>query len=157
MLACANAPVWKRPRASMPLQFHPKAGTIVICDFGTGFRVPEMVKRRPSVVISPPIQGRPGLCTIVPISTERPRHVMSYHLELPNLALPPPFEEGPNWVKADMMFPAAFSRLDLIRSGRDGVGRRTYGLHCVTDDELKAVRRAVLCSIGLSSLTKHLT
>jgi hypothetical protein len=28
----------------MPLTFHPKPGTIVICDYSTGFRPPEMVK-----------------------------------------------------------------------------------------------------------------
>ncbi|MEQ9178418.1 MAG: type II toxin-antitoxin system PemK/MazF family toxin, partial [Nitratireductor sp.] len=34
-----------------------------MCDFNTGFRVPEMVKRRPVVVISPKIKARPRLCT----------------------------------------------------------------------------------------------
>jgi mRNA interferase MazF len=31
----------------MPLKFHPEPGTILICDYTTGFIAPEMVKRRP--------------------------------------------------------------------------------------------------------------
>lgn len=140
----------------MPLTYAPKAGTVIVCDYGKGFRPPEMVKRRPAIIISPQIQGRPNLCTVVPISTSRPDRVMSYHLELPNLVLPEPFNGGPNWVKADMVFAASFNRCDLIRAGKDETGRRHYNLICITDEELKAVRRAVLCSIGLSHLTKHL-
>ena len=37
----------------MTLGFHPNAGDIVICDYATGFKPPEMVKVRPVVVISP--------------------------------------------------------------------------------------------------------
>lgn len=141
----------------MPLTYAPKPGTIVVCDYRNGFCVPEMVKRRPAVVISPQIQGRPGLCTLVPISSDKPRKIMSYHLELPDLVLPHPFEEGPNWVKADMVFAASFNRCDLIKAGKDYTGKRIYELICISDEELKAVRRAVMCSIGLSALTKHLT
>jgi len=37
----------------LALQFSPAPGAIVICDYSTGFRPPEMVKVRPVVVISP--------------------------------------------------------------------------------------------------------
>lgn len=37
----------------MALRFHPKPGTILMCDFDTGFQVPEMVKKRPVIVLSP--------------------------------------------------------------------------------------------------------
>lgn len=140
----------------MPLTHAPKPGTVIVCDYRSGFYPPEMVKRRPAIIISPQIQGRPGLCTVVPISSEKPKTVMSYHLELSTLVLPEPFEKGPNWVKADMVFAASFNRCDLIRAGKDYTGKRVYELICITDDDLKAVRRAVLHSIGLSSLTKHL-
>lgn len=66
----------------------------MICDFRQGFRVPEMVKKRPAVVVSPQIQGRPNLCTVVPISTDAPKIKAPYHLELPNLQLPHPYEDG---------------------------------------------------------------
>ena len=140
----------------MPLQYHPKAGTIVVCDFGQAFRPPEMVKRRPAIVVSPQIQGRPNLCTVVPISTEIPKIRAAYHLELSNLCLPHPYNEGPNWVKADMVFASSFSRLDLFKDGKDENGIRKYNAQCLTVDELLAVRKAILCSIGLSSLTKHM-
>lgn len=140
----------------MPLQFHPRPGTIVICDFTYSFRVPEMVKRRPAIVVSPQIQGRPNLCTVVPISTDVPKIKMPYHLELPNLVLPHPFEKGPNWVKADMVFASAFSRLELLRAGKDENGKRMYMTECLPAEDFVAVRKAILCSLGLSGLTKHL-
>ena len=140
----------------MPLTFAPKPGTVIVCDYRVGFIVPEMVKRRPAIVISPQMQGRANLCTVVPISTDIPRKIMAYHLELPNLVLPEPFAKGPNWVKADLVFAASFQRCDLIKAGRNDSGKRQYELITITDEELNAVRGAVLCSIGLSSLTKHL-
>jgi len=140
----------------MPLLYHPKPGTVVICDFGQGFRVPEMIKRRPAIVVSPQIQGRPNLCTVVPISTEVPKFKMPYHLELPNLALPPPFHVGPNWVKADMIFASSFARLDLLRAGKDDRGARIYITECLPPEDFLAVQKAMLCSLGLASLTKHL-
>jgi len=82
---------------------------------------------------------------------------MSYHLELPNLSLPEPFHEGPNWVKADMVFAASFNRCDLLKAGRSITGKRMYDIVCISKDDLKAVRAAVLCSLGLASLTKHLS
>ncbi|MCA3277869.1 MAG: type II toxin-antitoxin system PemK/MazF family toxin [Roseomonas sp.] len=69
----------------MPLQHHPKIGSILICDFNKGFVAPEMVKRRPVIVISPPINVRHRLCTIIPISTEPPKIVMRYHVDLGDL------------------------------------------------------------------------
>ncbi|HAR51864.1 MAG TPA: hypothetical protein DCS45_08320 [Roseovarius nubinhibens] len=39
----------------MAINYHPKRGTIVCANFDQGFKVPEMVKRRLCVVISPPI------------------------------------------------------------------------------------------------------
>ena len=36
----------------MALKFNPKPGMILLCDY-SGFKVPEMVKRRPAVVILP--------------------------------------------------------------------------------------------------------
>ena len=66
----------------MPLQYHPKTGTIVICDYNSGFVPPEMVKRRPAIVVFPQFKKRSGLCTIVPFSTTPPTPVMPYHYKL---------------------------------------------------------------------------
>ncbi|TAM88997.1 MAG: hypothetical protein EPN41_04700 [Candidimonas sp.] len=49
-----------------------RTGEIVICNFDTGFRVPEMVKQRPVVVISKTSTHARGLCTVVPLSTTLP-------------------------------------------------------------------------------------
>ena len=59
----------------MALKFHPKPGTILVCDFRQGFRAPEMIKRRPVVVVSPRLRNRTDLCTVVPLSTIEPRPI----------------------------------------------------------------------------------
>jgi mRNA interferase MazF len=138
------------------IQFHPKPGTVVICDFNTGFVAPEMVKRRPCIVVSPQITHRQGLCTVVPISTGRPRIQMPYHVELPGLKLPPPWDEGPNWVKADMIYALAWSRIDLIRKGRNEQGKRIYDRDTLSPEDFMRVRKAILCGLGMANLTKHL-
>jgi mRNA interferase MazF len=95
----------------MALQFAPKVGVVVLCDFDTGFKPPEMVKRRLAVVVSPPISVRPGLCTVVPLSTTKPDVVMSYHqplkLEEP---MPERWRSEQHWAKCDMVFAAALFR-----------------------------------------------
>lgn len=66
----------------MPIQEHPALGTILTCDFNAGFKEPEMVKRRPVVVISPKIAGRYGLCTVVALSLTEPDPIMPYHCQI---------------------------------------------------------------------------
>jgi len=57
----------------------PPKKAILLCNFNQGFQVPEMVKRRPVVIASPRIKGRPGLCTVVALSTTEPSPKMPYH------------------------------------------------------------------------------
>ena len=138
----------------MPIKEHPSPGTILICDF-TGMKEPEMVKRRPVVVISPKITARSGLCTVVALSTVRPGKIMPYHLEL-TLALPPPWDGGPNWLKGDMVYAMSFHRLDFVRLGKSFGGQRQYLYKPLPDMQMRAIRRCVLHGLGLSALTKHL-
>jgi uncharacterized protein YifN (PemK superfamily) len=49
----------------MPIQFYPRAGQILMCEF-TGFVVPEMVKPRPVIVVSPRLPQRSEIVAIVP-------------------------------------------------------------------------------------------
>jgi uncharacterized protein YifN (PemK superfamily) len=56
----------------LAIRFAPKPGTVVTVDFDQGFKVPEMVKRRLAVVISPVIKERGPLVTVVPLSTTAP-------------------------------------------------------------------------------------
>lgn len=141
----------------MPLTYHPKTGTILLCNFGSGFRPPEMVKRRPAVVISPQTSSRARLCTIVPLSATPPRPVLAYHHRLViSPPLPPPWNEKEVWVKCDMVFATGYDRLDLIRSPRIPGQPREYRLDVLPESDLRGIRAGILCSLGLQRLTNHL-
>ena len=145
-------------RATMSIAEHPRTGTILVCDFDTGFREPEMVKRRPVVAISPRISARPGLCTVVPLSTRPPRFPADYHCELATLEppLPPPWDKGPSWVKGDMIAAIGLRRLDFMRVGRDPDGKRRYRYDVLPARDIRRIRACVLAGLGLAGLTKHL-
>lgn len=141
----------------MPLEYHPKPGTVVKCNYGKGgFIDPEMIKNRLAIVISPQISQRHRLCTIVPLSLTPPDLKMPYHFEITfDQDLPAPWEGRTRWVKADMVFAASFSRLELLRTGKSN-GKRNYDFPPIDNDKLNCIKSCVLCSLGLSSLTKHL-
>ena len=141
----------------MPISEHPEPGTILHCDFDRGFKAPEMVKPRLVVVLSPKIKARPGLCTVVALSTKAPSPVMTYHCQLDiRPKLPHPWDSEGIWVKGDMIYAVGFHRLDLIRLSKDRSGKRVYRMDTLTSDQMKAVRTCVLRALGLSALTKHL-
>jgi mRNA interferase MazF len=141
----------------MSIAEHPALGTVLICDFGTGFREPEMVKRRPVIVISPKIQARSQLCTVVALSTTAPHRPMPFNCEIRlDPPLPPPWARGSMWVKGDMIYAVALHRLDLVRCGKETSGRRAYRYDVIPDLDMRRVRTAVLHGLGLSALTKHL-
>ena len=72
----------------MALKYQPNVGTLWMCDFNTGFKPPEMIKRRPVVVIAPHPKRQIGLCTIVPLSTTTPVPVEPFHHRMDSLSLP---------------------------------------------------------------------
>lgn len=132
-------------------------GAIVMCDFNSGFREPEMVKRRPVVVLSPKIGGRHGLCTIVALSETAPVRVMPYHCQIDiEPELPAPLTSKGLWVKGDMVNAVGLHRLDLIRLAKDFRGKRQYRYETLTYEQIKTIRECVLRALGLSNLTKHL-
>lgn len=138
------------------LKIHPDPGTIVICDFA-GFVEPEMVKRRPAVVVSPRFRQRDNLCTIVPLSTSRPRSICAFNCQLTfDPVMPAPYDSPRMWVKADMVCAVAFSRLSLPFDGKDAQGQRIYVVRHVEEEDLKMVRQCVLHGLGLSHLTDSL-
>jgi uncharacterized protein YifN (PemK superfamily) len=116
-----------------------------------------MVKRRPVIVVSPQISWRPGLCTVVALSTTAPDPVRPYHCKLTLVPpLPPPWASE-MWVKGDMIITAGYHRLDLIRVGKDdSTKRRTYRMNPLNKEQLKQVRECILHGLGLFALTKHL-
>jgi len=136
----------------MPLPFHPMPGTIVICDFA-GFVVPEMIKRRPAIVVSPRSRGRTGLCTIVPLSTTPPAREQKYHymLEL-SPPLLRPFDAEVCWVKGDMPYTVSFARLNLPHE-KDLHGKRVNINRVVSRDDLRNIRLCILCGLGMETLT----
>lgn len=141
----------------MSIREHPAMGTILTCDFTAGFRVPEMDKARPVVVISPKIEARHHLCTVVALSTTAPDPVMPYHRQIDlRPKLPFPMESDGIWVKGDMVNAVGFHRLDLIRLGKDRSGKRIYLYEPQSADNLRVIRQCVLRALGLSVLTKHL-
>lgn len=128
-------------------------GTIVLCDYSLGgFREPEMVKRRPVVVVSPRLPHRDGLCTVVPLSTTAPVQAVSYVVELSvPMPLPSPFDAQTVWAKCDMLATVSFERLDLFRTKRDQSGRRKYLHPRLGVDDLARVRGAILSALGMTS------
>ncbi|WP_155740060.1 type II toxin-antitoxin system PemK/MazF family toxin [Pandoraea pnomenusa] len=96
----------------MPLPYHPKRGEVLVCDFSTGFRAPEMVKIRPVIVMSSKESHSRRLCTVVPISTTSPKPVKSWHHNLLPFAIPGWECADPMWAKCDMVQTVSFDRLN---------------------------------------------
>ncbi len=129
----------------MPLPFQPPPGTIWMCDFNTGFKAPEMVKRRPVVVISPPPKHMTHLCTIVPLSTVVPVPVEPFHHLMDPRSLTGLHRTGESWAKCDMVYTISLQRLNRV-GGRNGPGRIQ-----VLDDDLNAIRECVKIALGLDT------
>jgi mRNA interferase MazF len=137
----------------MALLFHPEPGTILICDY-EGFRVPEMVKRRPVITISPRLKHRGQLVTVVPLSTTAPTPECDHHCSITLAApLPKPFDSPTMWVKADTIATVCFDRLNLPRTVRDPFGKRNYLKVRIEKAQLQTVHKCVLHALGLGALT----
>jgi uncharacterized protein YifN (PemK superfamily) len=117
-----------------------------------GFQPPEMVKRRPAVVITGVLPGRNNLHTVVPLSGTPSGPEKLYHckIELPQ-PLPRPFDETEWWVKADMIATVGLQRLDLFRTARDQYGRRKYLTNLrVSEQQFAQILDAVRHALGLN-------
>ncbi len=140
----------------MAIKYHPEQGSILVCDFD-GFKAPEMVKRRPVVVISPRLRNRTGLCTVVPLSSTPPKEIAPYHFRLHTTpALPSPYNNPHHWVKADMIYTVAFDRLSALFAGKDESGKRIHDYRVIDSADLKKIQECVLHSLGLTVLTSYL-
>lgn len=131
------------------LSFQPKPGQILTCHFGLGFQVPEIVKTRPVLVISPKQRRWSGVCVVVPISSQAPKELMPYHYKLPE-GLVPGEKYKESWLKGDLVTTVGAHRLD-----RRKVGFRDYRAPIAPDDVLRQARRCVLHATGMHSLTQH--
>lgn len=131
------------------LSFQPHPGQILICHFGLAFRVPEMTKTRPVLVISAHQRQWTRVCTVMPISSKAPDPLEPYHFELPS-GLLPGTRYPRAWIKGDMIVSVASHRLDRIKTGF-----RRYECPSVPAEVLKEARRCALHRLGMHALTIH--
>lgn len=132
----------------MPLNFFPRAGQVLVCDF-SGFIQPEMVKTRPIVVISPRLPYRSEIVTVVPISTTQPLHDLPFVVRLSKCYHPEEPDDLPCWCKCDMVMNIAKDRLNGFK-----IGRRKWANPQLSGEDLEAVRRGVVFGLGLGHLLK---
>lgn len=135
----------------MPILYPLPPGTIVLCDYSRGgFQPPEMVKRRPALIISPRLPHRDGLCSVVPLSTTPPPKAVEYVVEI-NLdeAPPEPFQDTQLWAKCDMVATVSFARLEMFRGPRLPGGQRKYIKPKLPPDVFLTVQQGVLAGLGL--------
>lgn len=130
------------------MHLHPKPADVLICDFDRGgFVPPEMVKRRPVIVISRADTHGRGLCTVVPLSTTAPFPVHPWHYPMPHLALRGWQAKAMIWAKADMLCTVAFDRLDRPHfKTRHG---RTYQSIKVSDLDMATIRAGIRAYLEL--------
>jgi mRNA interferase MazF len=140
------------------LAYYPRIGEILLCDYATGFVAPEMVKRRPVVVVSPRLRRRGELVGVVPLSTTEPQPVEKHHCLIQlDRPLPAPFSAPSMWAKCDMFATVSRARLDRFRLGRKGgQGSRMFVSGQLNVEQIRAIKISILCGLGLDSLTIHL-
>lgn len=129
------------------LQFHPHAGTLVMCDF-RGNIAPEIIKRRPVIVVTPRLPYRSHLCMIVPTSTTPADHPQPYHVRLSRNYHPKEEDDLAVWAKCDLVQSVSMRRLDRFK-----VGHRKYYCPKISAEDLKAVRAGLLHALGFPALT----
>ena len=140
----------------MPINIHPKVGQILLCDFSQGFKEPEMVKKRPVLVI----QSRDSLVTVVALSTAEPSPIKSFHYKIPKQSMPmlDPFQKNETWLKGDMIYTIGFHRLDLIQLGTRNpqTGKRIYFTQKLGREQMKDIYKCVLHGLNLGHLSPHI-
>ena len=135
----------------MAIRFSLPPGTLLLCDYSKGgFTPPEMVKRRPAIIISPRLPHRDGLCAVVPLSTTPPPVDLPYVVEINfEQPLPGPFDSSHMWAKCDLIASVSFGRLDLFREERDQYGKRKYLKRRVDNETLQKVLEGVRRGLGI--------
>lgn len=138
----------------MSITFHPDHGSILICDFNTGFNPPEIIKKRPVVVVSPR-RNNFQVCMVVPLSKTAPNPIEKHHHLLDPASLPKSLKSRGSWAKCDMLMTVSLDRLDRILDGRGPHGARKYIVGRVTPADFRAIRVGILYAVGLNSLTTN--
>lgn len=133
------------------INFHPKPGQLLLCDFEPGFSEPEMTKRNRPVIV---LHSKHGLVTVVACSTVPPDKPLVYHYKLPIKSMPKTthFMGKESWVKGDMVYTVGYHRLHLIALGRSQFYRDTLGR-----GQMDQIRQCVLHGIGMGFLAQHIS
>ncbi len=118
-----------------------------MCDFRGNIQ-PEIVKKRPVIVITPRLPHRDRLCMVVPTSTTAPDHPQPYHVRLLKNYHPNEPDDLPVWAKCDLITNVSTARLDRFK-----VGYRKYVTPKISAADLAAVRQGVLAALGFPTLT----
>lgn len=118
----------------------------MVCDF-RGYIAPEIIKTRPVVIISPNHMRRPGLVTVVPLSTTAPDPIEGYHYQLNGNPVPGS-NEPEVWAKCDLVATVCVSRLDRVK-----IGRGNFETGHVSMDQVRQIRRCAALSFGLDLLS----
>ena len=84
---------------------------------------------------------------VVPISLTPPVHNLPFCYRLSKNYHPSEPDDLPCWAKADMLMNIALRRLEGFK-----IGRRQWCYPNLTKEDLAAVRRAVLCGLGMDPL-----
>lgn len=127
----------------MPLNHHPKIGSIVFCAFNG--EKPEMDSTHPAVVVSNENMPRSGLCTVVPLSTRPPDVVRKWHhllAEKSTRALPPNKRAKPSWAKCDMVTTVSLQKLSFSGANSYGVGGNLGPP--IANSDLEAIQHCIL-------------
>ncbi len=118
-----------------------------MCDFGTGFKPPEMVKTHPVVVMS---RRNDQLAIVVPLSATKPVKFEAWHCEMDPASLPESLRNVQCWAKVDMVTCVALWRLDRFKAGKcPTTGKRLYVAHNVTAADLAQIRQALRLVLSL--------
>lgn len=144
----------------MALTIHPRPGQILICDFTKGFKEPELVKRRPVIVLTPSMPGRGSVVTIVGLSSVKPEPILDYHCLLPKASLPMlgEYQNQETWVKGDMIYAVGYHRLSPIQLGTHRAdGKRNYFTNRLNRTRMHEIYGCVLHGLNLPKLVEHIS
>jgi uncharacterized protein YifN (PemK superfamily) len=128
------------------------AGQVFKLDYsGMGLQVPEMVKDRLVVVVSPrALNVKRGLATVIPLSTtapwERENHVVPVSKDYDWVKGAPTL-----WAKADMIYTPSLNRLEYVdRVKNRKAERANYNpVPQVSKADLKNIRLGIAHAVGL--------
>lgn len=123
------------------LQFHPHKGDVLMCDF-VGNIVPEIVKKRPVVVLRNQLQYRTGLVFIIPLSSTPPDHDVPYSFKLSRNYLSN--DDVAMYAKCDLVCSVSLARLDRIK-----IGYRRYATPKMCPEDFDRVVIGVKSALGL--------